>query len=101
MFGLGCLQHVFELPDEDGVGVLEEQVKVPQQNQGLLLQILYGDQGFQRVVGGVVVLFWVSTRPSTALQKTRLYLSSWAMDLSSPSVPVQRECHFLGWRLSY
>ena len=56
-FGLGHLQHVFELADEDGVGVLEEQVEVPEQNQGFLLHVLYGDQGFQRIVGGVVGAF--------------------------------------------
>ena len=31
---------------------------VPEQNQGLLLQIPYGDQGFQGVVGGVVGSFF-------------------------------------------
>jgi hypothetical protein len=36
---------------------LQELVKVPQQNQGLFLQIPYGDQGFQGVVGGVVGAF--------------------------------------------
>jgi len=62
-FGLGHLQHVFELPDEDGVGVLEEEVKIPEQNQGFLLQVPYGGQGFQRVVGGVVGGFLGVNKP--------------------------------------
>ena len=53
-FCLGLLQHVFELADEDGVGVLEEQVEVAEENYGLLLHISDGNQGFKWVVGGVV-----------------------------------------------
>ena len=56
-FGFGYLEHVFELPDEDRVGVLEEQVEVPEEDDGLFREVLYGDQGFQRVVGGIVGAF--------------------------------------------
>ena len=70
---LARLEHIFELADEDGVGILQEQVEVPEQNDGLFLQFLDGDEGFQRVVGGRGWFSGVSTRPSTALQKTRLY----------------------------
>ena len=53
-FGLGLLEHVFEFADQDGVGVLEEQMEVFEQNDGLFLELLDGDEGFERIVGGGV-----------------------------------------------
>lgn len=55
---LGPLQHIFELPDEDRIWVRQEQVEVPEQDDGLLLQFLDGQQRLQRVVGlpGLTVL---------------------------------------------
>ena len=43
VLGLGPLENVLELADEDGIGVLEEQVEVPQQDNRLLFKILDGD----------------------------------------------------------
>ena len=69
VLGFGSLQNVLELADEDGVGILQEQVEVAQEDDGLFLQILDGDKGFQRVVGCLDCPFLESTRPSTTLQK--------------------------------
>jgi len=65
-------------------------VKVPEQDNRLVFDFFHGDEGFERIVGGVVGAFFRVDQAIHDRPEDQVVLSSWAICLISASTVVLR-----------